>query len=292
MKNLTLCLCLLLLFLFSQPALAVSAQRPIMLDGINISAPDYPADNQPAILAQEHSGTAYVPLRFIAELFNAEVSWQEQKIIISNGSNTIKIQLGSQQAVCNNESITLSGAPYEYQNTTYVPLRFIAETFACTVWYHDETVSLATEPFTINGQQITQLIYEDPCHVIGSDYYKLSGNQLLRSIYNALQSAQGTETPAPEKLVKPIIADYGDYFQDEIFSFQNAAGETVFEVAVIKQYYKPTPGADLQYPKQTVMLYDRLQNKFYSCPPTSYQHIEPILQQNLQYRQFVYSDAP
>jgi len=40
------------------------------------------------------------------------------------------------------------------------------------------------------------------------------------------------------------------------------------------------------------MLYDRLQNKFYSCPPTSYQHIEPILQQNLQYRQFVYSDAP
>ena len=92
--------------------------------------------------------------------FNAEVSWQEQKIIISNGSNTIKIQLGSQQAVCNNESITLSGAPYEYQNTTYVPLRFIAETFACTVWYHDETVSLATEPFTINGQQITQLIYD------------------------------------------------------------------------------------------------------------------------------------
>ena len=60
MKNLTLCLCLLLLFLFSQPALAVSAQLPIMLDGINISAPDYPADNQPAILAQEHSGTAYV----------------------------------------------------------------------------------------------------------------------------------------------------------------------------------------------------------------------------------------
>ena len=80
MKNLTLCLCLLLLFLFSQPALAVSAQLPIMLDGINISAPDYPADNQPAILAQEHSGTAYVPLRFIAELFNAEVSWQEHKM--------------------------------------------------------------------------------------------------------------------------------------------------------------------------------------------------------------------
>ena len=127
MKNLTLCLCLLLLFLFSQPALAVSAQLPIMLDGINISAPDYPADNQPAILAQEHSGTAYVPLRFIAELFNAEVSWQEQKIIISNGSNTIKIQLGSQQAVCNNESITLSGAPYEYQNTTYVPFRAVTE---------------------------------------------------------------------------------------------------------------------------------------------------------------------
>ena len=153
-------------------------------------------------------------------------------------------------------------------------------------------VSLATESFTINGQPITQLIYEDPCHVIGSDYYKLSGNQLLLNTYNALQTARGTETPAPEQLVKPIIADYGDYFQDKIFSFQNADGETIFEVAVIKQYYKPTPGANLQYPKQTALFYDRLQNRFYNCPPTSYQQIEPILQQNLQYRQFVYSDAP
>lgn len=130
MKNLTLCLCLLLLFLFSQPALAVSAQLPIMLDGINISAPDYPADNQPAILAQEHSGTAYVPLRFIAELFNAEVSWQKQQITISDGQNTLILQPGSQQAYRNGEAITIAGAPYEYQNTTYVPLRFIAETFA------------------------------------------------------------------------------------------------------------------------------------------------------------------
>lgn len=292
MKKLVFSLCLLILTALSQPALAAPAQLPIMLDGVNISVPAYAADDQPPVYAQERSGTAYVPLRFIAELFNAEVGWQEQQITISSGLNSITLKPGSREASRNNEIITLSGAPYEYQNTTYVPLRFVAEAFDCTVWYHDGMVSLATGPFTINGQPIARLVYETPRHAIGSDFYSLSGNQLLRSIYNALQSARGTETPAPEKLLKPIIADYGDYFQDEIFSFQNAAGETVFEVAIIRQYYKPAPGADLQYPKQTAALHDTLQNKFYSCPPASYQQIEHILQQNLQYRQFTYSDAP
>lgn len=293
MKKIFFGLCLLFLLIpLTQPTLAASANLPLMLDGVNLSAPTYAPDDQPTVFAQERAGTAYVPLRFIAELFNANVSWQEPQITISDGQSNLTLQSGSCQASRNGQPITLAGAPYEYQNTTYVPLRFVAETFDCTVWYHDGMVSMATEPFTINGQPIAKLVYEDPCHVVGSDYYQLSGNQLLRNIYNALQSGRGTETPAPEQLVKPFIADYGAYFQDEIFSFQNVAGETVFEVAVVKEYYKSAPGADLQYPKQATMLYDRLQDKFYSCPPAAYQRIKPILQQNLQYRQFIYSDAP
>lgn len=292
MKKIFFGLCLLLLIPLTQPTLAASAKLPLMLDGVSLSAPTYAPDGQPTVFAQERAGTAYVPLRFIAELFNARVVWQEQQITLSNGQATLTLQPGSRQASRNGETITLSGAPYEFQNTTYVPLRFVAEAFDCTVWYHDGMVSLATEPFTINGQPIAKLVYEDPCRVVGSDYYQLNGNQLLRNIYNALQSGRGTETPALEPLVKPFIADYGAYFSDSIFSFQNAAGKTVFEIAIIKEYYRPASETDLQYPKQAVALHDTLQNKFYSCPPASYQQIEPILQQNLQYRQFAYSDAP
>ena len=197
MKNLTLCLCLLLLFLFSQPALAVSAQLPIMLDGINISAPDYPADNQPAILAQEHSGTAYVPLRFIAELFNAEVSWQEQKIIISNGSNTIKIQLGSQQAVCNNESITLSGAPYEYQNTTYVPFRAVTEALrpdAQVAWERGQAVARA-EDLSLSAQP-------------GASYIEANGRALYAP--TGVYSSQGS-TLVPVRVLAAALGAQVDW---------------------------------------------------------------------------------
>jgi len=88
-------------------------------------------------------GRTMVPLRFIAEAFGANVEWiPETKGInisleLASAVHTIGLQVGNPTAIVDGEVVTLDVAPVIVNGRTFVPLRFIAESFGATVNWNE-----------------------------------------------------------------------------------------------------------------------------------------------------------
>lgn len=83
-------------------------------------------------------GTAFVPLRYLSEQFDAEVKWTEgsKRIVVVNDltGEEIVLTIGSKQAVVGGKTVQLSGPVFVHKDgATYVPLRFLAEALGATV---------------------------------------------------------------------------------------------------------------------------------------------------------------
>lgn len=83
-----------------------------------------------------------VPVRFVAEELDSEVKWDgaNQQVTISDAwtGNTIVLTIGSSTATVNGTEVQLEGEAQLTDSTTYVPVRFIAETFGAEVgWDND-----------------------------------------------------------------------------------------------------------------------------------------------------------
>lgn len=94
-------------------------------------------------------GSVYVPLRGIFERLNATVHWEAstRSITIINQTSTVKLMIGSREAIVNGKILIMEQAPYIVDGTTYVPLRFISEAIGAKVgWDHDlQTASIEIE---------------------------------------------------------------------------------------------------------------------------------------------------
>ena len=88
---------------------------------------------------------ALVPIRVISEGLGFDVVWHPETlgITIRNEAHTLELQIASQTAKINGKEVTLEVAPKLYQNLTYVPIRFVAESLDAEVVY---TPALA-EPY-------------------------------------------------------------------------------------------------------------------------------------------------
>jgi hypothetical protein len=94
----------------------------------------------------EHSpfilnGRTFVPVRFIAEAFNADVEWikETESVIIKLGETTIILQVGNNTAFINGKAYLLDAPPVIRNGRTFVPVRFIAEAFNADVEWIKET---------------------------------------------------------------------------------------------------------------------------------------------------------
>jgi hypothetical protein len=94
-------------------------------------------------------GFTLVPLRFISEAFGATVDWNEalKVISISYNSHSIQIQVGSTVAIVDGSIKTLDVAPKIVNGRTFVPIRFISETFGAKVDW-DGTTKTITITYT------------------------------------------------------------------------------------------------------------------------------------------------
>ena len=94
-------------------------------------------DSQPFI---DNNYSTQVPIRFIAESLGAKVGYTASsgEITLSMNNKSIWMKIGSNQAKVNGKSITLSASPKLVNNRTYVPLRFITETFGYGVTWNKE----------------------------------------------------------------------------------------------------------------------------------------------------------
>lgn len=92
-------------------------------------------------------GRTVVPVRAITEGLGAEVSFNPEtfEVTIVKGDTTIILSIGSNVAIVNGESVELDSQSEITNSRTYVPIRFIAETFGLTVDWDAETETIDIE---------------------------------------------------------------------------------------------------------------------------------------------------
>lgn len=81
-----------------------------------------------------------LPIRFVTEAIGANIQWfdAEKKVLIKQGSTTIELWIGKNQAKLNGQSVSIdpdnnSVMPLVVNGRTMLPLRFIAEKLGCDV---------------------------------------------------------------------------------------------------------------------------------------------------------------
>ena len=87
------------------------------------------------------NNSTLLPLRFVAESVGAEVLWNEETRTVNvnkNGKNIV-MTIGTDVCTVNGEAVDMPVAAEIVNNTTYLPLRFVAEMLDYHVEYDNET---------------------------------------------------------------------------------------------------------------------------------------------------------
>ena len=103
-------------------------------------------------------GRTVVPVRAITEGLGAEVSFNPEtfEVTIVKGDTTIILSIGSNVAIVNGVSVELDSQSEITNSRTYVPIRFIAETFGLTVDWDAETETIDIEESVEEVQEEVQ----------------------------------------------------------------------------------------------------------------------------------------
>lgn len=112
-------------------------------DSIVSDDAEFKFDTPPVI----KGGRTLVPVRAITEGFGAELAYdqEEQVVTITKGDTVIELALGSSTATVNGQEVQMDTNVNLVNNRTYVPLRFVLETFKLNVsWDEDsETIEIS-----------------------------------------------------------------------------------------------------------------------------------------------------
>lgn len=123
--------------LFSAPSVQAAASTSTVKVQVNDELIQFP-EVQPFI---DNVGTLQVPLRVLSEKLGYQVGWarQESDIVVTlmNKQQTIQLTTDEKQAIVNSKKISLESSPTLYQGNTYVPLRFITETFGSPIEWNE-----------------------------------------------------------------------------------------------------------------------------------------------------------
>lgn len=112
-------------------------------------------------------GRTYVPLRVIAEGMGAKVGFNKSNgcIGIDKGDTSVSLILGACDAIVNGNKVILNTPAMLKNNVTYVPIRFVAEAFGCSVDYKNGNVYICEAgvtpeiPETTNSQEELSTVY-------------------------------------------------------------------------------------------------------------------------------------
>jgi Copper amine oxidase N-terminal domain len=123
-------------------ALAVSGVPAVSFaQGVTVTVNGQPLYLNPGPI--ERAGRVFVPLRGIFERLGAQVVYAAGTINATKGPTTVSLHIGSTQGVVNGQPQLLDVAPFIVGATTYVPLRFIAQSLGAQVGYDANTQTVA-----------------------------------------------------------------------------------------------------------------------------------------------------
>ena len=150
-KLLSLILTMSLLFSFTIPIHA----RPLHTDYIKVKVDGNYIDCGNAKPYISEGERTMLPIRFVSEALNLNVSWNSAKrqVAIKGTDINLVMKIGSINATLNDQKITLEVPPVILNGRTMVPLRFIAETFGCLVSWDEInlTVNITTPYYYQKG---------------------------------------------------------------------------------------------------------------------------------------------
>lgn len=114
---------------------------PAIAAGVTVNVDGQPLYLNPGPI--ERAGRVFVPLRSIFERLGASVVYQNGQINSTKGNTSVSLNIGSQQATVNGQPQVLDVAPFIIGATTYVPLRFVAQSLGAVVDYNGNTQLVA-----------------------------------------------------------------------------------------------------------------------------------------------------
>ena len=168
-----------------------------------------------------------VPLRVISEHLGARVLWTGKEVVLAKGDKTITLRPGSGTAEVNGEQTGLDAEPYVKNGRVMVPLRFVAEVFDCDVRYENDTVTVTTGPFAIDGIGVSAYQYETFA-TLGSIVEHIIGNGHIEALYHAIEAGKGEKVDPPVSIApKAMLAGKGDWYPAEILDFLDASGNSI-----------------------------------------------------------------
>ncbi|SDR93535.1 Copper amine oxidase N-terminal domain-containing protein [Paenibacillaceae bacterium GAS479] len=242
-----------LILSISSPAHAADMQ--IKVEGITISS-----DVKPEI----KNNRTMVPLRFISENLGAKVNWSGSEVTLAKSDIQVILKLKSNTAVKNGKPALLEATPYIKNNRIMVPLRFIAETFNCSVEFKNSTVSVESAPFVLDGVKVKALQHE-VYYTMGSIVKQISGSAYNEAIYHIFDN-KGSKVNAPAGYTSSVIElTPGDYYMSGQFDFLDQKGKSIkrFDLYTLS-HSKGNPD---------VLLYDATENQWYLFTYSSVQSI-------------------
>ncbi|TYA11250.1 copper amine oxidase N-terminal domain-containing protein [Paenibacillus faecis] len=205
-----------ILFITALPTYAADLQ--IKVDGVTISS-----DVKPEV----KNNRTMVPLRVISENLGARVNWSDSKIVLTKSKVKLILQLNSNTAVKNGETVLLDAKPYLKNHRTMVTLRFIAEVFGCRVSHSNSAVTIETKPLVIDGVKVKTL-QEEVHMTMGGIVNHVNGNAYNEAIYHVFVENKGkkVEEPSNYSWVLNYLAT-GDYYKAGQYDFLDQKGNSI-----------------------------------------------------------------
>lgn len=166
--------------------------KVLPFDSISSKFANFKFDTPPVI----KEGRTLIPVRAITEGLGAELDYNQEtkEVTIVKDGTTIVLTLGTNTALVNGEEVALDVKSSLLNNRTYVPLRFIMETFGLkTEWDQDSETIDITDP-----EEPTEEPIEEPIEEPTETPTETSTTEPTET-----PTAEPTETPTAEPTVEP-----------------------------------------------------------------------------------------
>lgn len=130
-------------------------------------------------------GRTLLPVRAVVEEMGGSVSWDNEakQATLNHGDNTIVLTIDSQTALLNDEENMIDTAPTIIDGRTFLPIRFIAESFGYAVEWNEENKTVFINSVTDNTEEVSEettvVISEETTEVTTADGTEEPSNTLI-----------------------------------------------------------------------------------------------------------------
>ncbi|ODP26625.1 N-acetylmuramoyl-L-alanine amidase [Paenibacillus nuruki] len=148
------------------------------------------------------NGSTLIPMRSIFEQFGASVKWDNatDTVTASKDKTQIKVTVGKYTALKNGQNISMKVSPKVINNTLYVPLRFVSESFGSQVSWLPTAHTVTINSFPTQSLKIDHIRDGDTFEGVYTSGKQKGERAVIRLI--------GVDTPETVKANTPV-QNYG-----------------------------------------------------------------------------------